>query len=130
MGKVETLMQKLKISRAEALEVMRADQQIDEGVNLFELDEEGKAVEKKMRQADRDKDAPTIYKFEKRQRKPNEDKREIIGRLKEILENWFTSDESHTFNAVTNLEVTNPEREMEFTFNGKKYKLTLSAPRK
>jgi hypothetical protein len=30
----------------------------------------------------------------------------------------------------TTIEVTNPEREMEFTFHGKKNRVTLSAPRK
>ena len=67
---VKNLMEVLGISEQEALDVIGCDKKIDKGEKLFELDENQKKTEKKMRQADR---KPTAYKFEqKRERKQNE----------------------------------------------------------
>ena len=74
-----------------------------------------KKAEKKLRQADR---APTAYKFTKRERKADNDKATLVNTL---------------FNAILPMcdtyEVQNAEREFTFTYNGKKYKVVLSAPR-
>ena len=42
-------MQSLDVSRADAIEILEADAEIDKGAKLFELTAEQKAVEKKMR---------------------------------------------------------------------------------
>ena len=106
-------MRKCGMTEDEILDVLTADREIDRGAKLFELDEELQAGAKKARRADRT-DTP-----KPRERKPNEDKATLLNTL---------------FSAVLPLcdtyEVTNSEREFLFTFNGTKYKVVLSAPRK
>lgn len=120
MNKEQTIqhyMKKLGIDHDEA-EQMWLDEQED---NLPELTEEQKAVEKEMMRADRKKEtAPR-----KRERKADDDKRFLI----EAFVNCVLCDID---NAEGNIEVdiTNPEREIEFVYNGNKYRLTLSKPRK
>ena len=117
------LMTALKISREEALQVLEDDKRIDRGEKLFELTEEQKAVEKKMRQAPRTATA----KPPKRERKTDNDKRFLIDSLVWAL---TTETENAGDNVLAqNVEIVNPEREFLFTYNGKKYKVVLSAPR-
>lgn len=128
MTQLEKLMATLDLTEDEAKALMADDAKIDKGEKLFELSQEGKQVEKQMRQADR---AVNAYgKKVQRERKADNDKRAIIGRMVSALENWFQSNEHCTFNACTEINVINAEREIEFILNGKKYKIVLSAPRK
>ena len=99
----------------EILDVLTADREIDRGAKLFELDEELQAGAKKARRADRT-DTP---KKAVRERKPNGDKQTLLH----LLQCGLGDD-------VTDLAVVNPEREFLFTYNGIKYKVVLSAPRK
>lgn len=108
-------MKALDLSREEAIQMLKDDDAIDHGAKLFELSDEQKKVEKKMKNVSR---APTAYKFSKRERKPNEAKRELISNLAEFLSS-----------VATNIEITNAEREMLFNYNGIKYRLTLAVPR-
>lgn len=112
-NQIEKLMKNLGISRAEALEVLEADKAIDKGVKLFELTEEQKQASKTARQADR---TPTVYNFQKRERKADNDKRELMQTIFDALD-------------AENKELINPEREMTFSYGGKKYKIVLSCPR-
>lgn len=124
--KIHQLMMKLDINRNEAIEVLYSDQRIDKGEKLFELSQEGKQVEKQMRQADR---AVNAYgKKVQRERKADDDKRFLIDTFVWAL----TTDIEHSGDNVCaeNVNIINPEREIEFTYNGKKYKIVLSAPRK
>ena len=113
--KIKKLMKALDISREEAIEIINADKEIDKGKDLFPLSEEQKATEKKMRRADNKK--PTVYNF-KRERKPNEDKREIIQTLDDAL-----------CDIADDVTLINPERQIDFVYNDKKYRIVLSAPR-
>ena len=117
-AKVEQLMKSLDISEAEAIEVIEADKKIDKGEKLFELPPELEAGAKKARQADR---KPTVYNFDtsKKTRKADEDKAKLIAIIAESLEQVEIIP-----------TVTNAEREMEFTYNDRKFKIVLSAPRK
>ena len=116
MDKVKELMRKLDITEAEAKQLIADDEAIDRGEKLFELSQEGKQVEKQMRQADRKVDA--YGKTTKRERKADEDKAFLLNELfKAILPNCET------------YEIQNGEREFTFTYNAKKYKVVLSAPR-
>ena len=110
----EKLMRILDISAEEAEQLIADDISIDKGEKLFELSEEQKKVEKKMRQADR---APTTYKFNKRERKTDNDKIFLLDLMMKALP------------AQSQCEVVNPEREFTFMYNGKKYKITMSCPR-
>ena len=109
---IQLYMSKLDLSREEA-EQMWQDEQED---NLPDLTAEQKAVAKEMAQADRKKESIP----RKRERKPDDDKRELIKKLKELLD--CVADEM--------CKVTNPEREIEFNYNNNRYRLTLSKPRK
>lgn len=110
-------MRKLGMTEEEISDIIESDRKIDKGEKLFEQTAEQKQATKAMKQAKRTK-SPN-YQFTKRERKANNDKRELITNITEAI-NSITS----------NLIVLNPEREIEFQFNGVKYKLTLSVPRK
>ena len=116
MGQLESLM-KLGLSEAEAKEVLEADRKIDKGEKMsFDLTKEQEKETRAMRQADR---KPFVPKLDKRERKPNEAKREIIQVLDEAL-----------CDLVDDVTVTNPERQIDFVYNDVKYRIVLSAPRK
>ena len=110
----------LNITLEEAKQLQETDKAIDRGEKLFELPPELEAGAKKARRADRKK-VETV----KRERKPDEDKRELIQYLEGKLE-----DAHHYDMDLDNITITNLEREMEFTYNGIKYRLTLMRPRK
>lgn len=116
MDKIQELMVKLDLTEAEARQLMADDKAIDKGEKLFELSQEGKQVEKQMRQADRKVDA--YGKATKRERKADNDKGYLLNELfKAILPICET------------YEITNGEREFLFTYNERKFKVVLSAPR-
>lgn len=115
----EKLANSLKISIKEAKQVLEMDKRIDRGEKLFELPPELEAGAKKARRADRKK-----VENVKRERKPDEDKRELIRYLINSLYDAYPD------LYLGNITLTNPEREMEFTYNGIKYRLTLMRPRK
>lgn len=113
---VKHLMEKLKISEAEAIQVIADDKAIDKGAKLFELTDDQKKTAK---QATNAKRGPTVYQFQKRERKADTDKEHLTNLL---------------FNAIlpvcSTYNVINAEREFEFVYNDKKYKVVLSVPRK
>ena len=108
-------MRKLGMSEEEITELIEADKRIDKGEKLFELTTDQKKTEKKMRQADR---KPTVYQLDntngKRSKKADNDKSHLIQLLAE---------------AVGATNIINPEREFEFVYNDRKFKVVLSAPR-
>lgn len=116
MSKQVEAMRKMGMSEEEIADILESDKRIDRGEKLFELDPELEKGAKKARQADR---KPTVYNFQKRERKANNDKRTIINALDEAL--CRIADQQ--------TEITNAEREIIFHFNGVKYKVVLSAPR-
>jgi len=116
MSKDETIkryMEKLNLSFEEALSLWQ-DEQDD---NLPDLTTEQKAVAKEMAQADRKKENTP----RKRERKPDKAKQDLIQYLALAL---------HDNDNVDEWTITNYEREIEFLYNGNKYRLTLSKPRK
>lgn len=116
----EKLANSLKISIEEAKQVLEMDKRIDRGEKLFELPPELEAGAKKARRADRKK-----VENVKRERKPDEDKRDLIRYFESKLDDAHRVDYD-----VNDIHVVNPERELEFTYNGIKYRLTLMRPRK
>ncbi len=114
---IQLYMSKLDLSREEA-EQMWQDEQED---NLPDLTAEQKAVVKEMTQADRKKESTP----RKRERKPDNDKRLLVSVLHGFLHDFLFASQDHL-----HCEMTNPEREIEFTFKGNLYRLTLSKPRK
>ena len=101
----------------EAETLVKEDLMIDAGETCdweTELTDEQNKVSRQARQASREvSDTPA-----KRKRAEDEDKRVLIGMFLQLLEK-----------VDDGLVVINPEREIEFHYNGRKFKLTLSAPR-
>ena len=62
---------------------------------------------------------PTVYKFEKRERKKNETKGDLIAEIAAFLAE-----------KVENLAIPNAERMISFEKDGKKFELTLIQKRK
>lgn len=114
---IRSYMEKLDLSFEEALALWE-DEQED---NLPDLTPDQKKVVKEMTQADRKKETTP----RKRERKPDKDKRLLISVLHGFLHDFLFASQNHL-----HCEMTNPEREIEFTFKDNCYRLTLSKPRK
>ena len=117
-AQIEAL-RKLGLTEAEIQQVLADDKRIEKGENLFPLTAEQEKASKQARQADR---APTVYKLDntdgKRSKKADNDKAELIHYL-EVAVRCVADD----------IEMVNAEREFTFTYNGRKFKVVLSAPR-
>lgn len=110
----------VKTFTAEELAELKAyDKMVDKGEDLYPL-----SAEQKKNAREATSTSTGVYTFTKRERKPNEDKREIM----EFLQKGITL--LPETGISTTIEVTNLERELTFTYKGNKYKVTLSAPRK
>ena len=109
--KIALYMKNLSISREEAIQLINDDA---EDVSVDLTPEQAKVVS--------DVTRTTGDKTERkaRQRKPDNDKRFLIR----ILETAIGYNPQ-----VSNFELLNPEREIQFEFRGALYKLTLSKPR-
>jgi hypothetical protein len=107
----------LGLTDEEVEDVLKADDEIDHGKKLFELPKELEEGAKKARMAGNCKG---YTKPEKKEKLIDESKRAIISMLAETVEN---------ITDTGTVEVINPEREITFTANGKKYKIVLSCPR-
>jgi hypothetical protein len=108
-------MKRLGMSDAEIADVLESDKRIDKGEKLFELTAEQKQAEKKAKATG----ARTVYNFQKRERKADTGKRDLISALVGAVAPLADGE----------VEVTNIEREFVFTVDGRKYKVVLSAPR-
>ena len=109
------IMSALGVDRETATEIAQADKAIDRGEPMpFDLTAEQEKVTRTYRQVAR----PVMVESKPRPRKTDEDKREIISTLDDAL-----------CDLVDNVIVTNPERQLDFEYNGRKFRLTLSAPR-
>lgn len=110
----------LGMSAEEAEEVLTADDEIDKGKKLFELSAEGKEAEKKYKNCGvRTVKSPYGQKVQK-EKKIDAEKTAIIEALCFAISPF----------AEDTIQVINAEREIEFTYNGRKMKITLSCPRK
>lgn len=115
MDNLAKLMEVLGVSEEEAREIQQTDREIDRGANPFPLTPEEEKASKEARITAGDK---TKRKATERPKKVDADKAEIISVLDDAL-----------CDLVDNVEIVNPEREIIFHYNGRKFKITLSAPR-
>ena len=116
MEQVQKIMELLGCDEQQAKQVIADDVKIDKGEKLFELSAEQQKVAKQYRQGDR---KPTVYKFEQKVRKADTDKRHLIDLLNATLAEIADSKPT----------VTNLERQIDFEFKGRKFRVVLSAPR-
>lgn len=110
-------MRRLGMTEEEIADILKTDKEIDQGAKHFELTADQKKTEKKMRQAER-KVVDAYGKASTKAKKIDDDKVELINKIAATLTEGADS-----------LEITNAQREINFTYNGKKYKIVLSAPR-
>lgn len=119
--KIQEIMTLLDCNEEQAMDIIQRDKEIDKmTVRECESDltQEQKASAKKARQGDR---KPTVYKFDTRAKKSDLDKAHLIHLLADCLCMVTKSEED--------LVVTNAERQIDFVYNGRKFRVVLSAPR-
>ena len=114
---IQHAMKALDISRDEALAMLQEDEAIDRGANPHPLTPEQEKASKAARIVSTGPRTAPV----KRERKPNEEKHEIISIIDNVLADT---------DAVDWLIVTNCERQLDFSYKGTRYRITLSAPRK
>ena len=116
--RIAELMKALGCSREEAIEVIQEDELIDKGEKLYELTADQKKVVKQMTATGTKKRAAAT----KRERKPDEIKRQIISNVADSFQNFdFES---------ADVAIENPERVITFTVGDDNYSLTLTRHRK
>lgn len=119
--RIEKMMKNLDISREEAIQLIADDEAVDKMTKASDINadltEEQKAVIKEARKADR---KPTVYNFNKRTRKADNEKAELVEMLAEALKGF----------GVLDLEIVNAEKLITFAVGGNNYKLDLIKQRK
>ena len=102
----------LGMTEEEAKQVLQDDEEIAHGADLFPLTPEQEKASAQARRAERKKDT----KPRERKRKEDAEKRELIDLIVQNL-------------IADNVIVTNPERQIDFEYHGRKFRIVLSAPR-
>ena len=116
--RIKDIMKKLDCTREEAIQILEDDDEIEHGADLFKLTPEQEKVSKQARSVDR---KPAKQKA-KRERKADEEKREIIYALDEAIVNICDCEK---------IEITNIERQIDWvTSEGRRFRVVLSCPRK
>lgn len=113
--RIASLMKTLGCSREEAIQVIEDDDAIDGGEKLFELSaEQKKEVKKLTSTGTKKRTAPT-----KRERKPDEEKAEIIAKIADFLAKIDGFD----------VEIIKNEREISLLVGENNYSITLTKHR-
>lgn len=111
--RIDELARLLDIESHEVLEMLADDERIDKGEKLFELNAEQEKASKKARQV-----SSGVQKTStKREKKADNDKSTLIDAIVGSL------------SSLAEITVVNPERELTLTYNDRKFKIVLSAPR-
>lgn len=116
LARVDKLVEEHDFSIAEAVDIVKADREIDKGKRVeFDLSpEEEKAAKKYANSTEKKK---TV-----RKRAEDAVKRGFIAEIARFL--------GENYNTLSNLEVVNPERVVSFEFDGEKYEIILQKKRK
>ena len=111
------------LSEEEKQELLAYDKAVERGEKTeYDLKgEKAKAAQKYAHTGTRK--VPTAYKFTTRQRKPNATKGGIIAELAEFLE-------KHSQFSISELDITNKERQVAFKIGEDSFELTLVQKRK
>lgn len=120
-NQIEKLMRILQISEAEAKQIIQDDKDIDQGKKKdFDISKEQEKETRKYRQVSKQ---PTVYQFkQKRERKPNELKREIIDDLFTFLCEQYPE-------VAKTGNIANVENYIDFTIDGKTFTINLTQHR-
>ena len=118
---IKSTMKALDLTREEAIEMWMDDHDIDQGkAKDFDLDPEKQKVVKEMTKAG---GKARAKETKPRERKPNDEKREIIQDLNGFLVN-------NCQDYINLVEIVNIEREITFKVGENAYSLTLTCHRK
>jgi hypothetical protein len=112
--RIAHLMKTLDLTEDEARKMLADDEKIEKGADLFPLTTEQEKASKKARAT-----GTRAYTFTKRERKADNDKRELISFFDELLADVSDGE----------ITITNPERQIDFVYNDRKFRIVLSAPR-
>ena len=116
-------LKKLGYSDAQIEEMLEDDKAVDRGETLpWDMSKEEHKKAMKYANADEHK-KPTVYKFDKRERKENAPKKTIIDAIYAFLV------ENDAFSPA-NVEILNKERQISFDFADEKFEITLTQKRK
>ena len=121
---IQSTMKALDLTREEAIEMWMDDHDIDQGkAKDFDLDPEKQKVVKEMTKAG---GKARAKETKPRERKPNEEKREIIQKIA-----YFLGECDHFGeNFAETVKITNIEREITFKIGENDYSLVLTLHRK
>lgn len=121
LAQIKRIAEGLKIPIEEATQIYESDKAIDKGEKQdFDLSAEQVKIGQKYAHAGTRK-TPTVYNFNKRERKANPTKGGLIKYLAECL---------REYEGIENLDIPNAERMITFTFNDENFDLTLIQKRK
>lgn len=114
---VKRIMKGLKCSESEAVDIMRSDTEIDKGEEQdFDLSPEKAKIAQKFAHTGTRK-APTVYKFDKKERKPNKLKESIVQQIAQKL--------AELTEQPQNITIVNKNRQVNFTIGNENFDLTL-----
>lgn len=113
-------MQSLDVSKEEAIEILQSDAEIDKGAKLFELTEEQKAVEKKMRKTVKAV-APNGKKIQ-RELKIDDNREKLLVSIIELFNEKFSIENIERPPRTTN--------KIKFDFNSDTFTVTIAKERK
>ena len=117
----EKLMRLLECSEAEAEDIIRTDKIIDQGGRTeFDFDKEKEKEIKKLYVNAKEHKKPTVYKFDKRERKADLPKEEFI----QMLADWLTEE------GIENVEILNKSKLIAFSIGDDNFELDLKRKRK
>ena len=114
MDKQRKALLNLGLTSEEVEQVLKDDAAIEKGEKLFELTSEQKRAEKAAKSVGV---RTTATERKPRTQSLDNDKCHLIKMIETAL-------------SIHNPTIVNPQREINFSYNGKPYKITLSSPRK
>ena len=117
----EKLMRILECTEAEAEDIIAKDKIIDQGGRVeFDLDKETEKQIKKAYVNVKEHKKPTIYKFEKRERKADLQKEDLIAQVAEFIKSI----------GCDNVEILNKSKLIGFSIGEDNFELDLKRKRK
>lgn len=118
---IEKLMKNLDLTEEEALELIASDDEVDH-MKTSALDDDLTDAQRKASKKARSSGKTTVGKTKVvREKKVDDDKVFLVKSFQNLLENLDNTE---------NVNVENDQKIITFIYNGRKFKIDLSAPRK
>ena len=118
---IEKLMKKLDLTEEEALELIASDDKVDH-MKTSEVNSDLTDVQRQASKKARSSGKTTVGKTKVvREKKVDDDKVFLVKSFQSLLENLDNTE---------NVNVENDQKIITFIYNGRKFKIDLSAPRK